>query len=443
MSVVNMMPTELLCKIFQLCVSDVVSTYMNVASDLCKLNLTEVKVEVIPAENPRSHYTNDCPWTIPKVCQRWRNISLSFPELWTNIVFIIGGDNETLKESRLIDRLHTQLERAASQPLSVMILCFAIGASERESHPYLTFLHILFQRSSQIVRLAITATVPGFLQIPAVRQVQTSFPNLASLSIMASPSDFDEAPHFILSNSTKLKDLAIHALASVGLERHLPLSQVQNFQATWAMDCIIMPFLPHLASLHSCQLYCLYHEEPTALFPVRLPYLADLTVFAHMQDEITQASPETDPIAQILRHLELPGLRSLKLSGPVNIDVLLALQARSNFDLQDLAINSIFLAEDECFHLLSNFPTIRTISLNIDIMPNMTFEALLSQKHGDAAFLPKLETVTLTGKSSLIDSIVEAPRNNDVTVVKIPKFEIAGFNSSYTQIPYSYPYLHI
>ncbi|PBK91099.1 hypothetical protein ARMGADRAFT_1166656 [Armillaria gallica] len=114
---IRRLPPEVLSEIFLQCIDE--GGTENEASRFSEETLLRPKTSLDPSQ---------CPWTLSKVCSKWRAISLSFPRLWSNIHLYVRDK----KPPQSIRTLNLQLHRSGTHPLKV---AFAVSLSVKDLPP--------------------------------------------------------------------------------------------------------------------------------------------------------------------------------------------------------------------------------------------------------------------------------------------------------------------
>lgn len=91
--------------------------------------LSNIFLETIPPleliiRDPQNHnnFLQHLPWTASQVCQRWRNIAISSPQLWSVIAFSIPGPFSGRQIQDIAQLVKECLSRSRDAPLSLQII---------------------------------------------------------------------------------------------------------------------------------------------------------------------------------------------------------------------------------------------------------------------------------------------------------------------------------
>ncbi|KAK7047132.1 hypothetical protein VNI00_006797 [Paramarasmius palmivorus] len=107
----------------------------------------EILDEAVPISAKSSLRPKEMPWVLGQVCQSWRKLVLSTPELWTVVsIDVWQPDSAKQRISSNVLRLGLQLDRSQNLPLTVTISCPNAPSYDRpdpvldENNPLLVLL---------------------------------------------------------------------------------------------------------------------------------------------------------------------------------------------------------------------------------------------------------------------------------------------------------------
>ncbi|KAJ7599132.1 hypothetical protein C8J56DRAFT_1020682 [Mycena floridula] len=288
-------PIEIIRCIFRLCVAE--SMVEHNASVKSMANL----IGMLDIKSP--------PWTLSHVSTLWRDIALSYPQLWSYIALVLDSATE-----RSAFALAALLQRSSIVPLSVSLVCSA--------NPVLSQVVIRLLVSSSSRWQSLHVWTDWNRQSALLQDVRGFLPSLESLylcgSIEQSTRIFERAPN--------LKQVTCTALAS---DHHrLPWHQITTFahhSAYTSSPNEVLALFHRLPSIVSCSLRL--HESSRLIvreYPVNLKDLRTLRL--HAQDEFISY----DPLKQALAFLIAPSLQFLEMEGSVDVADIISLVQRSN-----------------------------------------------------------------------------------------------------------------
>ncbi|KAK0435608.1 hypothetical protein EV421DRAFT_2039044 [Armillaria borealis] len=296
---IRRLPPEVLSEIFLQCIDE--NGTENEASRF---------LDATPSCPKNSLDPSQCPWTLSKVCSKWRAISLSFPRLWSNIHLHVRDK----KPRKSIRTLNLQLHRSGTHALKV-----AFTVSPMKDLPPITEVLI----SSCLRWKTLFLSIPEIC-MSQIAHIEGSLPILGALYIMppipSSPMTGDS--FFAFRNTPSLRTIGgdINILGRC----NLPWPQIKS---------VIYPPLGDARFLEG-------HIPPNTM-AITAPHLVSLEISTFAQTP------------SILGHLILPSLRSFSISG--GSQGVAALIERSKCPLQKLEIGDT-RSTLECQNLLAVMP---------------------------------------------------------------------------------------
>ncbi|PBK90097.1 hypothetical protein ARMGADRAFT_934713, partial [Armillaria gallica] len=84
---------------------------------------------LFPLKEPTALHFSQVPWELSRVCGAWRDIILSYPQLWSRIVLQFGRCRPAKDLRDTIPALQTMILRSVQYPLDIV---FEVGYSEIE-----------------------------------------------------------------------------------------------------------------------------------------------------------------------------------------------------------------------------------------------------------------------------------------------------------------------
>lgn len=312
---------------------------------------------------------NNSPWTLSHVCQRWRDVAVSFPRLWSNVsVLLLHGRNT----SAITSLLRLQLERSKDHLLSISLLI----------HPQIQVPH-----NDALLCLFLSTSVRWevlHLHIPqqtliSLDTATLSLPSLHTLGI--SPvgllPDFREAPKLVyfvgipsfflnippawLSQITSMRQAMIRAVSVSTGECLRVLSLLPNLEEC-SILCANSPFSQFLSLF-------------TFPMPIHHSSLQRLVLQAHSNFRGHEAASE------LLQELTAPNLEYLDITGVVDVSILLQFVKLSECPLRSLKLSATGITVRECYDLLMALPKLRSFALlSSELYSNQT-KKLLEMLH--------------------------------------------------------------
>ncbi|KAJ3930510.1 MAG: hypothetical protein NXY57DRAFT_1011786 [Lentinula lateritia] len=337
-------------------------------------------------------------WPLSHVSREWRSITLSLPELWSNIA--ISAIESPAKNQ--LQLLNTALNRSGSHPLHVVAHfswstgfddddgLFSSWPSERQLSE--AMIKSVVGHSNRWKTADISVLDPSLLR-PIYGQ-------LASLEKLTFAGDLDDFPQ-ILSIAPKLRDIEFHNSDSSSLQ--LPWTQIFRFrESQWNPSMDLLP--RYLRILRQNTQFEDFGVEYESIRSGNTPQL-----LTHSK---LKAFMCTD--IRLIRCLTLPNLQSLHLKAPfmrmcpsdmipASSDLLSRSRCASN--MRVLRLEGVVLNRD-VLSLLESTASLTELNFTFDkwVISNDTFLKVFIQRlstHGKSRkdmariLLPKLESLTI------------------------------------------------
>ncbi|KAJ7581736.1 hypothetical protein C8J56DRAFT_1101178 [Mycena floridula] len=306
------------------------------------------------------------PWVVSQVSQAWRDISMSFPKLWSTIRLIIDDEHPVPNHSILVE----QIERAGSYRLSVSVF----GRQKILSTDPL--IQTLFNTSSRWCRfdLLIRRESCGLLS-----SIAGSLDHLESFAL------------WLLVNGEMPKEAlgifeiqSLPRLASLGgtgeslLQLGLPLEQITQLSIDEPWDKL--PML--LVSMPNLRDVSLYLKDPPASRMV-------IPICHNQIQRLRLINANYVPDFLDTQMMDLPALRVLEVDYPVRI---VGFLERSEALLEELSIPQIV---DDPLMLVKVMSGLKV--LQVDVLDSEIVQFIISTP------LPLLKYIKLTEESDMGD----------------------------------------
>lgn len=350
-------------------------------------------------------FDGDSPWSIASVSRRWREVALSFPELWTFINIAVTEELFEEGDYGYLRFINLHLSRSGSRPLSVAI--YDNGDLPFDELPP-SLLGSLFSFAHRIHHLHVHLTQ---CIISSLYRLRSSFHQLKTLLI--APVD-DE----IQDDELEIFDLAqeLHTITTINTD--LSLSLVLSWRSITRYECDYYPTekfgltcpesllqnLGDMENLTSCFWRCgpascedaLVHIEE----PIACQKLQSLEIGSgHL------SKPEA--ISQVIDRLHLPSLSSLRVACPVKgcesdvrFSSITRLIGRSWCRLTTLAFSQGAVPSDDLHYIFDQTPTLEEVKL-VDVGPEAITDELLAalvyRESDPKPLLPRLRSLYLRG----------------------------------------------
>ncbi|KAJ7580162.1 hypothetical protein C8J56DRAFT_1058472 [Mycena floridula] len=352
------------------------------------------------------HLNPNSPWNLTGVCQKWRQISISFPELWSTITI---GDESTNGEPTFGEPskqlLELVLERSASSLLDITLNRRNVFLGKTW---HLT--DALVASSSRWRRLSTAGDYIWFL-----KDIRGRLDCLEEVKIHRLDMDHSEFAVTLFKVAPKLKEVEVH-YADLGPESttSIALSELQFPWATIIKYCKNMTYTAFSTSglrldklpLSLClNLIELRLDEVTTNAAGQLPLSTTLPNLKHLSARVQRSGD----IAVFLNRLTLPMLKLLRLVNIQGWDAadqisLHFLVSRSLCSLTHLQFGRLDIVDPSLFTFLSLSPGIRQLILcckQQDIVPSLHCPVV-----GPSGLLPHL---------THFDVVLSDPKNEKLT----------------------------
>lgn len=352
--------------------------------------------------------TKKVPWTLTRVCSRWRSVAVSLAILWREVGVVVTkpsrggpkGQSRASKLNRARYLLQLQLQRSAETPLRISFyMNIPTSVSKTALPSYLSVPELLFTSAHRWDSLHVDVSAHNMsclkgIEFPALRTLSVGHGNEVFATDAPYPwSYFSNAPLL-----TKLLGSSL-ALKSAVRKDTLPLAQITSISEINAHHHMWLPEVNHPVSLPNLRVCVM---RPGVFFAedivssnlqrssARLEHLESMNIQSLFQ------SPSSRLVAcTILASLTLPRLRSLTISGRVSSRRLLALQERSNFALTYMCIDANGTKSmKSAIHAFRHFPSLKHIRFTV-CKSKVVEQFFAAMKKPGSQMLPNLELLEL------------------------------------------------
>ncbi|KAF8205687.1 hypothetical protein K438DRAFT_1964103 [Mycena galopus ATCC 62051] len=328
---------------------------------------------------PNTPDPTEAPLLLCAVCQQWRNIASTTPQLWSSISVDLEGDPP-------FDLVCIWLSRARSTPLS---LCWHVYEPLGASFETISALSGQWQ---DVELSGALASLP----------INGNYPLLEGLCVYP---PYCTRPISSFCDAPKLRDVYIPSYAAM---IWLPLHQLVSFRtnSVFIEDCLEL--LRNASNFVAARLGIQPYESsalPDTIFP--LHQLRSLTLSCNYET--------IDPMVSValLKCFKVPTFKTLALgfeydeSNGCNISPFLSLVSQSHFQLHTLTLSLIPTTANDLIKCLKATPTVVDLKLQISYHI-LDLNPVLAQFTGHHDFLPKLESlhIALTNYATNVDVLV-------------------------------------
>ncbi|KAJ7906918.1 hypothetical protein B0H13DRAFT_2662635 [Mycena leptocephala] len=368
-SVINLIPPELLCYIFTLLVLPLKS---------------DSSSPVIPRFNaPRlsGPWILGGPWVFGQVCSHWRALSVSLPTLWTSITVF------TTVSPRELSLLNIQLSRTGSAPLDLHIRFTSGTRFPPNFDLFDLFLARLVSYSARwrVLHLefdgawlprAAFATLNG-LTLPLLEELAFSG---SGVSYIENYGFFTDAP--------ALRRLVLRTRSLTSTRKiTLPWAQLKSYKAFHSNAATHFRDLAGAANLVECDLdFALTKRDEVTVMQLdilTLPRLRRLAISCPL----------------LLDRLVAPSLQSLYIVGPVKHVHPFLDRSGCASKLVELTLTRCAVPAPEIITLLQQTPGLTALMLDVHIPPAEIVAALMAPER----LCPTLESLAWADFSNALD----------------------------------------
>lgn len=317
----------------------------------------------------------DTPWILSQVCGRWRDIALSFPQLWSR-VHITGRRDHFL--SGALARVQTALARTRSYPLWIEYS----ETADPGAHMWSAILeHCNHWKTINIfVTPEFASRLPGEQHsLPLLESLDFRFTRylVRGLSIQENALDgFSTAP--------RLRKVSLYGIRSPSCLK-LPWSQLTTINLACGTDRDEIQILLKTSDLQRVLLLL----DPENDVPLPGPFV-----------QSSLRSVETWGVSP-LRYVTLPNLEVLSVSHtdtPSPIPIIHSFISRSQCALRKFHLNGLEISEN-LHRMLLDLPSIEDLQLEFSCTVPGSFEAFMRfltyPEASQSAVLPRLEDLHL------------------------------------------------
>ncbi|KAK0224160.1 hypothetical protein IW262DRAFT_877832 [Armillaria fumosa] len=296
----------------------------------------------------------DTPWILSQVCGRWRDIALSFPQLWSR-VHITG--RRKLFSLGLLARLHAALGRARSYPLWIEY--------SETADPGVHMWPVLLAHCAHWKTVSIFFLTPEFpSRLPGE---QYSFPLLESLDFrfdryMVRGFSIQENALDGFSTAPRLQRVSLYGIRSPSCLK-LPWFQLTSIDLACGTDRDEMQILLKTSNLQRV-LLLLDHE-------IGVPLPGPVVQSSLRSMETWDVSP--------LQYFTLPNLEVLNVvytDDPSPIPIIHSFISRSQCALRTFHLNGLEISED-LHKTLLDLPSLEDLRLEFSCTVTGSFEAFM------------------------------------------------------------------
>ncbi|KAJ7773445.1 hypothetical protein B0H16DRAFT_1512372 [Mycena metata] len=317
------------------------------------------------------------PLLLAQICQAWRRVALSTPQLWSNLVLC-----EAHASNPNLALIEQWLERAPLVSLSV----WANPIPD-------TILDLISRHRTKWKVLTFQCLGGSAFELSRINPAG-GFPSLRELVINKSDQGVNTIQSF--RDAPQLQEFHLLGCFSFLTAIRIPWAQITHFSCSIpSVDATqflhILKSTPNLV----CAVFRTTSWSPGNMIPPLLR-LKSLTLTSH---ELHGFAPAT-----VLRYLTLPALQTLHVGitgfRHSQIEMLLAFLTRSSCQLVSFAVVREALLEP-FIPCLEAMPTVSSLRLTI-LSSEEDGSQFLQRLRDDASFLPRLEDLTIVSNGRLL-----------------------------------------
>ncbi|KAK0452593.1 hypothetical protein EV421DRAFT_2031162 [Armillaria borealis] len=269
-------------------------------SDILRAVFHEVQISLwwnpqklsFPLTEPAPLVFSQGPWELSHVCGAWRDVILSYPQLWSHIVlqFRTGRPAETLHHT--LSALQAMVHRSVQHPLDIV---FELGEDDENEDSAIEVFPVLLKESYRWRSMELNLSLPLLEQLKLVRG---KIPCLESLTMeipcdLPSVEELPEDVRSVFTDAPRLQKVTLHHTSGPGdfiFPLHIThlatymgnVSNVEAYQSLvechLALQAIPDPNFSPPRLIHLPNVRRLFVSSPDILPWLRLPSLEDLTI---------------------------------------------------------------------------------------------------------------------------------------------------------------------
>lgn len=320
---------------------------------------------------PTSLDSTDGPWVLSRVCKRWKDLTLSYPRLWSAIA--LNGDDLKMDEGRLrrpvkVMMLAVQLHRSASHSLTVSINTFdEIPAN----HP---LLQMLLPSASRWEFLDVFAPSQSLHHLSPM---YSDLPVLKTLSVSSKTRLTHFPASFIFEIAPAPRLHTLDGPIDIISACKIPFAQIQIYtdDGTFAYPVAYLSALRAMSDLKKASFSISTSSASTDEF-------IDNSILEHTTLVLLQVQGKNwesmdSKFSPLLKRLKLPALQSLHLLGlgHDDVDPLLSFFQRSACceTLRTITLKSLSLDDEDCLRILEALPRLKYLHLRCPLVYTPNF----------------------------------------------------------------------
>ncbi|KAJ7253484.1 hypothetical protein C8J57DRAFT_1137234 [Mycena rebaudengoi] len=274
----------------------------------------EIFVASLPANRNCAISAKESPLLLCAICQSWRHLALSTPQLWASIHIVARSNNET---ERMIHTVHTWLARSGALPLSMSLV---VSRSQWAVPDASTLLMALIRYSLRWKHIRFILPPDQFEPLSSISPEEVPILEKASIDGFGN-LDVDHTmmcPRLAFLRTRSLWSASFNARfvspeTPIRLEflRHLSFEIIGGTPSYMTAQSTL-EILRRSAVLETCTILILGDLDSPSNLPCRMEHLRYLCVSSFGSDGVTH----------FFEALELPNLRCLEYGGILELHFL-------------------------------------------------------------------------------------------------------------------------
>ncbi|KAJ7767191.1 hypothetical protein B0H16DRAFT_1412306 [Mycena metata] len=374
--------------------------------------VAEIFAASLPPDRNAVIHAAESPLLLCHICQAWRALALSTPQLWASLHIV--GPRDTPKLHQINEAVAWWLAKSGGLPLSISIVQSSIAPWEAD---FSILVQTLVQYASRWqhvrIRVCLAASTAGLLPIDV--------PSLETVAFEGLPSNVDETfTAFLGANS--LRSVSLTNGSSGFPFQTLPWARLQHLLLDSSAACHTaaegLELLRRCPNLEACAPAFLadFDDSPSPVgsavaspFPCHMQNLQQLSVLDNLITEGTARGT-----VDFFGHLDLPSLRSLNYMAQLVEEFPIRPLLSSPHQIQRLGLKINELTSETLIACIGLLPSLQELALcadsshGLDTCPDAAFWIAMTPTAGTVhhVLCPQLQVMEFIQVTGLPDPLL-------------------------------------